>query len=312
MRRWRATPPGLLEKHKAKAETNIMALIAIIISLVVERFLGSMEEFRRFDWFRRYATWLMPQFDGIFLLNGPVGLILLLLLPLGLVAVADYYLSQGWFVMGLAFAVLVLLFSFGPTDLEAEVEAYLDACERGDEESARWHAAELLGAKPPEEPALLTHRIIESTLVEANERLLAILFWFILLGPVGALLYRLTSQMCRYVEAGEQGELAAAVYRLHAILAWVPARMCALVYALAGSFTDALKAWGEQQGPWYENSRTILIASGLGALGYQRGDETSPLENENGMVRETLDLVRRAVLVLLAVIALFTLSGWMT
>ncbi|MFO7594248.1 MAG: regulatory signaling modulator protein AmpE [Pseudomonadota bacterium] len=289
-----------------------MALIAIIISLVVERFLGSMEEFRRFEWFRRYAAWLMPRLTGSFLLNGPLGLILLLLLPLGVVAVADYYLSQGWLVLGLAFAVLVLLFSFGPTDLEAEVEAYLDAHERGDEESARRHAAELLGAKLPEEPALMTRRIIESTLVEANERLLAVLFWFILLGPVGALLYRLTSQMCRYIDAGEQGELAAAVYRLHAILAWLPARMCALIYALAGSFTDALKAWGEQQGQWYENSRAVLIASGLGALGYQHGDETSPVENEIGMVRETLDLVRRAVLVLLAVIALFTLSGWMS
>ncbi|MCW8828651.1 MAG: regulatory signaling modulator protein AmpE [Gammaproteobacteria bacterium] len=288
-----------------------MALIAIIISLVAERFLGSMEEFRRFGWFRRYAGWLLPRLSPYRYLNGPAGVILLLLIPLGVVSAVDYYLGQWWVVLSLLFSVLVLLFSFGPTDLEAEVEAYIDARERGDEESACWHASELLGEEPPEGAGVLARRIIENTLVEANERVLAILLWFLLLGPAGALMYRLTSQLELYTTRHGGEALAEPVQRLHAILAWLPGRICAFSYALAGSFVDALQAWGRQQESWHENNRAVLIASGLGALGYHEGDETAEQEGDSEVVHETLDLVRRAVLVFLSVIALFTLAGWM-
>ena len=58
-----------------------MALIAILISLVVERLLGSMEELRRFDWFDLYSRWAAQRLMKVKGLNGPVGT-LLLLLPL--------------------------------------------------------------------------------------------------------------------------------------------------------------------------------------------------------------------------------------
>jgi membrane protein required for beta-lactamase induction len=236
----------------------------------------------------------------------------MLLLPLAAVALADYYLSHWWIVLGLGFAILLLLLSYGPTDLEAEVEAYVDAEERGDEESACWHAAELIGCEPPEHSPLLTRRIVENTLVEANERLLAVLFWFLLLGPAGALMYRLVTELARDIEEPEFELLAEAAQRLHGILAWVPARMCALAYALAGGFVEALHAWRSQSGPWQESSRKVLIASGLGAMGYEPGEEESLSEHDTSMVHEALALVRRAVLVFLSVLALFTLAGWMS
>lgn len=289
-----------------------MSLIAIIFSLVAERFLGSMEEFRRYGWFARYAAWLRRLLSPYPQLNGAAGVILTLLPLLALVALLDFYLTQWWFVVDLAFTVVVLLFCFGPTDLEAEVEAYVDAQERGDEESACWHAAELLGQQSPEISGLLNRRIVENTLVEANERLLAVLFWFLVLGPAGALMYRLASQLALGSGEREEEPMAEASLRLHAILAWLPARMCALLYALAGSFVDALHAWRSQTGTWYETTPAILIASGMGALGYEEGEEELSDEHDTAMVHETLALVRRGVLVFLSAIALFTLAGWMS
>lgn len=289
-----------------------MLLIAIIISLVVERFLGSMEEFRRYGWFTRYAVWLQGVFASNPILNGPGGIVLILLPLLALTAVLDAYLEHWWIVLHLGFSILVLLFSFGPTDLEAEVEAYVDAEERGDAESASWHAAELLGEVPPEHPGLLNRRIIENILVEANERLLAVIFWFLLLGPTGALMYRLASLLAREGSAREITPISEAALRLHAILAWLPARMCALAYALAGSFVDALHAWRNQAGAWYETTPAVLIGAGLGAMGYDSGEEELENEHDVSMVHETLALIRRAVLVVLSVVALFTLAGWMS
>jgi membrane protein required for beta-lactamase induction len=289
-----------------------MSLIAIIISLVVERFLGSMEEFRRYGWFSRYAAWLRDFFSTMPPLAGPAGVVLTLLLPLALTAAVDAYLEQWWVVLHLAFSVLVLLFCFGPTDLEAEVEAYVDAQERGDEESACWHAAELLGDTTPEHSGLLNRQIVENILVEANERLLAVLFWFLLLGPTGALMYRLASLLARDAASQDVTPLGEAALRLHAILAWLPARMCALAYALAGSFVDALHAWRQQEGRWYETTPAVLIATGLGALGYEDGEEELSGEHDTSMVHETLSLIRRAVLVVLGIVALSTLAGWMS
>lgn len=291
-----------------------MELIAILISLVVERFLGSMEEFRSFTWFRKYSSWLLARLSGVQGANGPLGVLLILLLPLLLVLAAEYYLTHWWVVLGLVFSVLVLLFSFGPHDLEAQVEAYVEAEERNDQDSAMDHAAVLLGENTAGGEAERTRRIIETSLVEANERLFAVLIWFLVLGPAGAILYRLTSQLANNTWSEEQAGLAAAARRLHAILDWPSARLCALAYAFAGSFVDALHAWRiqERQDDWEQGSQLVLIASGMGALGYVPGEEEDGHEHDVSLVHETMALIRRAVVVFLGIAALFTLAGWMS
>jgi membrane protein required for beta-lactamase induction len=288
-----------------------MSLIAILLSLIAERFLGSMAELRRFGWFHRYARLIKKGLSNQRYLNGSAAILLLLAPILAVTGLVDYYLSNLWFLFGLAFAVLVLLFSFGPTDLEAEVEAFVDARERDDEESAIWHAAELLGGELPTHSAQLTRRIMDNILVEANERILAIVFWFVLLGPTGALLFRLTQQLIQE-ESENDDDFADAARRLHHLLAWPPARVCALAYALAGSFVDSIQAWRNEPSAWPESTRRALIAAGLGALRYEDGEIEEGNDAQNlDMVHETLSLVRRAVLVVISIIALFTLAGWM-
>lgn len=286
-----------------------MALLAILVSLLLERILGSMEELRRFDWFHRYYRWGARYFSRYSLLNGPAGTLLLLLPLIAPVVVIDYYLARIWLLLALTFSVLLLLYCFGPRDLEAEVEAFIDAREREDEESACWHASELLGGAEVNSSAEVTRRIMENIFIEANERLLAIVFWFVLLGPAGALLYRLTAQMER--EGQEDSDnVHEAGRRLYQLLRWLPARLCAVAYALAGSFVGAFHGWRETDGSWYESNRDILIASGFGALDVEPGEiEDDSLATDP--VVESIALVRRAVLVFLSLVALFTLAGWM-
>jgi membrane protein required for beta-lactamase induction len=285
-----------------------MTLIAILISILFERFLGSLEEMRRFDWFDALVTQvrLRPWSDG------PAGAAAAVLVPvLGVLLLGALFSAVGWPLFFL-FAVLVLLYSFGPRDLEAEVEAFLEARERGDEESAFLHAGDLLGSAPVDSSRKLTRAMLETMLVEANERFLGVIFWFILLGPVGALLYRLSCHLRRSHDS-EQSDFAAAARRMHHILAWLPARLTALGYALSGSFVDAMHYWREEAPKWLEDSRFILIASGFGALRYQPADdEEAPLDlaEEDSYIRETLALIRRAALVWLALLAVFTLAGW--
>lgn len=289
-----------------------MSLIAILFALFIEHFLGSLEELRRFDWFVRFAEGMRSRLPESPLWDGPLGVVLIIGLPVLAVGVVGAALVGLWGLLGFLFAVLVLLYTFGPRDLEAEVEAFADASERGDEESARWHAASLLGGEVPAETERRTGAIIETVLIEAHERVLGIIFWFLLLGPVGAVLFRLSRVLeSRYRDAEAGFGLAA--WRLHYILAWVPARICAFSYALAGSFVHAMHNWRQDLFPRADTNRGVLVAAGFGALQYE------PAEQEDGHpdpqiatenVRETLSLVRRAAVIWLVVLAILTLAGW--
>lgn len=284
-----------------------MALLTVLLCIFLERLLGSLEEMRRFGW----LDLLVQQVRRQPWADGPAGVVAVVLIPVAAVLLLGaLFHAIGWPLFFL-FAVLVLLYSFGPRDLEAEVEAFLDARERGDEESAMLYAGDMLGNTTVDSSGKLTRVMLETMLAEANERFFGVVFWFILLGPVGALLYRV-AVLARRGSTSEVSGFAAAAQRLHQILAWLPARLTALAYALSGSFVDAMHYWREEAGKWLEDSRFILVASGFGALRYQpaEDDGVAPdLAEEDSYIREALALIRRAALVWLVVLAVFTLAG---
>lgn len=285
-----------------------MALIAILLSIAIERFLGTLEDLRRFTWFET----LVRIVRGYAWSDGPLGVVVAGLLPLLAVVLTGYLLHGLWWPLAFLFGLLVLLYSFGPKDLEAEVEAFIEARERDDEESAMLHAGDLLQNTEVANSRQLTRAILETLLVEANGRFLAVIFWFVLLGPAGALLYRLACQL-RSQHDSEASGFALSARKLHHILDWAPARLTALAYALSGSFVDAMHHWRSEAGKWSEECRVILIVSGFGALRYRPAeDEDAPLDiaEENSYISEALAMVRRAVLVWLALLALLTLAGW--
>lgn len=285
-----------------------MALIAILLSILIERFLGSLEEMRRFDWFDALLGWVR----GFTWSDGPGGVALAIGIPVLAVMLAAHLLSSLWWPLAFLFALLILLYCLGPKDLEAQVEAFLDARERKDDESAWLYARELLGDAEVNDGRDLTNAMLEAVLVEANERFFGIFFWFVILGPTGALLYRLSSQLNRN-HGDDDSDFGAAARRLHYLLAWLPARLTALCYALSGSFVDAMHHWRQEAAKWREEGRGILIASGFGALRYhsEREEEGEvDVVEENSYVHEAVALVRRAVIVGLAVLALLTLAGW--
>ncbi len=284
-----------------------MALITVLLSLLIEHYLGTLEEFRRFRWFSDFTDRVrnaLPERLG----GSPLAVALVLGLPTLVVLVLAAALDHTWLVLGFAFGLLVLLYSFGPQDMEARIDAYLEARERDDEESARWHVAEILGADVPEDPRRVSRAVMESALVEMNERLLAIIFWFVVFGPAGALLYRL-AVLLHARTRNDEGAFAEWAERFHFAYGWIPARLTALGYAAAGSFVDALQYWREEAGKWRDLNRGVLIAAGLGALQYGMV-ESEGKEAEIDDLRSTVALLRRTMVVWVAALAIITLAGW--
>jgi len=150
--------------------------------------------------------------------------------------------------------------------------------------------------------------------VQANNRLFGVMFWFALLGPVGALAFRLTDLMRRegLARAAEPGGEARAelCQRLHGVLAFLPARLVALSYGVAGSFEESFSGWRRylagETGHFFDANDRLLVHAGIGALG-SRWDGT-PDDSERA--RAAFALTEAAFYVWLAGFALLTLISW--
>ena len=295
-----------------------MILVAILISLGVEKFFTTVQEFRRFDWFIEFARRLRTGLGRFG--NGALGVLLTIGLPVFGIGLIYYLLYEVLGLLGFIFAVLVLIFSLGPRNLDEQVQAYISSRETDDTEAVQRSATGILHEDIPGAAFQLSRAVIESILVQANERIFAVLFWFAVLGPVGALLYRLSSVL-KTNTLGERAtsDFAQAATRLHAILDWLPARLVGLGYAISGSFVDAIANWRSCSSKWADNwqasSIGVLLASGIGALKLDidyshEGLTETDLTSEVAHIKSTQALVWRTLVAWIVIIALMTLAGW--
>jgi len=101
---------------------------------------------------------------------------------------------------------------------------------------------------------------------------------------------------------------------LHGWLAWIPARLTAIGYGIAGHLDGALTAWRTPQDPAPEStsqaSELLLARVGSGALALH--DEEGEDLCDRGVRGATAanQLVFRLLLIWAVVIAALTLHGW--
>lgn len=281
-----------------------MALICILIGIIFERASDLLESRRNFDWYDSYSRWLLKTLPG--LTNQQKSSIVILLFPVMLVI----GLLQGWLddkLLGLTqllFGLVIFAYSLGPYDLNRQINRYLEAREAGDEDTAYEEAVLIMQKEAPTDSDQQTVEVMRAVLHEANDRFFAVIFWFVVLGPMGALLYRLTSHTMRN---SASATLSAAARQLLAILAWAPAHLVAVGYALTGNYEGAKQQFisKNKQDDLYECNYHTLITAGQGALkDCQPGEETA-------CIRSARALVLRTLVVWLAIIAMMTLMGWM-
>lgn len=207
-----------------------MIFLALILTLLLAFAWDYGPVLHRDGWFARWRS----QLAGLGL--GPVPVTLLsVLVPCIIVQLALNALEPLVFgVAWIAAAALLLLYAFGRGNLGAELEKYRSQCRREDFEAAylygvgelRWfNSVESSGVRSPAEVHLAMQR---GFLYQAQQHWFAVLFYFLLLGPVGALGYRLL----QFAVAGKSS-------RLLQLADWVPVRLLALSFTLTGNFVES-------------------------------------------------------------------------
>jgi AmpE protein len=217
------------------------------------------------------------------------------------------------------FAALVLYGTLGPRDLRREVAAYRAAAACGDTAAVARAAAEILGADAAGRRRPGLSSVGEAVFVAANNRSFGALFWFAILGPCGALAFRVADLMRR--EALQRAGRADApdsarvigdlCERLYGAIAFLPACMLALSYGLAGNFGESFRGWrsslAAESEHFFEAGDRLLVHAGRGALD-AAWDEA---RDEPERAHRALALADSALYIWLAVIALSTLLEWL-
>src|SRR3990167_60869 len=291
-----------------------LTLIAVVLSLVLGHVAPGLISFRRYGWFVSWLQWLGRLFAGQSAWQGRLGLLLAVALPILLVGAVQWLLDDHFYGLPMfGFALAVLIYTWGPRDLDLDVDAVIDARDVTERRAA---AVALF----PEggEPVIEGPSLVEAVFRCALWRWFGVLFWFLLLGPAGALLYRLVS-------LGAQGEAqrvlppaqAQAAKLFVAILNWPVAHLMTFGLALAANFDGVLGAWRD----WHANGGMRLDIGFLGAAA--RASVVCELAEEDAYaidgpaqapalleLRDAMSLVWRVLLLWLAVLAIFVVAGF--
>lgn len=298
-----------------------MNLIALLFGIWIEQQLAHLLRLREPRWFDSYFDWGLRHLDPA---TGPRALVitvLLVILPVLPVAAISYLFRD--VLLGLpylAFALFVLLFSLGPRSLAEDVDDYARALAENDEVRRAQRAKAITEREVPPGQTERTQAVEEAIFVQANNRMFGVILWFMLLGPTGAWLFRVTDLMRRRAvfeggrareHTGRTPDYVAAVQRVHGALAWLPARLLAVGYALAGSFEDAVSDWRAYylncSEHFFEVNDAVLASAGAGALRNRAfGIDVAAAESLTSAMR----LVNRTLIVWLTAIALLTIVGW--
>lgn len=277
-----------------------MALISIILGLFLDRAFRHLHDLRDMAWFEYYAQ-TIRRFAGKRM--PPLQFILILALPVCLLLVVQILLDGFLFnIPAFIFGVIIFIYCLGPACLSTEIEAYIHARTMGDEDEALHYAGTITDAPASTSPDQQIGDVTRAILYVANERIFATIFWFIILGPFGAMLYRLISELSKQYEFNELAEFSDFI---HGIMAWVPARMLAAGYALTGNFDGAYHGYKDRvhSADYSQSNAEVLVATGLGAM------YNLDMENELTSIYAAQALVMRAVIVWVGILAILTLGG---
>ncbi|MFC6635001.1 regulatory signaling modulator protein AmpE [Microbulbifer taiwanensis] len=242
-----------------------MALLIVLLSLALVQLWGSGAPLHRDDWFH----WWRRRLAGVQRLQKDPGLMLgATILPPALLAAVLMVLAEtslgglGTLLLG----VPLLLYCLGRGNFNEMVSSYLRNWYRGDLAAAQQAAAPLLRDLHEEaaDGQQLHEQVFRGAAYRAFERLFAVLFWFVLLGIPGALLFRLSAI---YAEESRGADSSATAERWLWLLEWLPVRVMGFSFAIVGNFAGCYRAWRQCLTCRERDTAEVLEAYLEGALG---------------------------------------------
>ena len=310
-----------------------MTLISIVIVLLIEQVQALPVQRVVLDPVARLAGWLEEKFNDGGRSHGAVAWGLGVALPAALVSLLHALLVHFQPLLAFLLGIGVLYLTMGFRQFSHFFTTIHLALRQGETDQARALLAQWRQrAGDRLTSGEIARLAIETGLLASHRHVFAPLLWFVVLGPAGALFYRLAHSFDDLwgrrseTEFGEFGQFA---HQAFALIDWVPIRVTAASFAVVGDFEDAVHCWRTQADRWPDDGSGsgILLASGAGALGVRLGmpvhdaiqemDESGDRpelglgeDADPDFMQSTIGLVWRSLVLGLAVLALIWVSSW--
>ncbi|HZN26173.1 MAG TPA: CobD/CbiB family protein [Burkholderiales bacterium] len=226
--------------------------------------------------FIRYAETLERQLNAGQHYHGVIAW-MLAVLPFVAVTVVVYHLLQAMNpILAWAWNIAVLYLTMGFRQFSHYFREIAQGLKEGDIAKAREYLARWRGEPTGDlTPSEVTRLALEAALVGSHRHVFGPIAWFLVLGPAGAVIYRLSAMLVEVwrgrgdTDAEDFGRFA---QRFFFWYDWAPARLTAASFAIVGNFEDAVYCWRTQTASWTAGADGVLVASGAGALGVRLGD----------------------------------------
>ena len=257
-----------------------MSILAIIAALLIEQWRPLGERQSVSATLSAWAASLERSFNGGERRHGMVAWLVAVLPPVIITAVLYWLLAAVSGVLALLFNIAVLYLTLGFRQFSHYFTDIQLAIKSGDIDRARTLLDQWRGAsgvvRTREELIRLS---IEEALLASHRHVFGVLLWYLLLpGPTGAIVYRLAAYFAgRWQPLGGFGDFANRVFHL---LDWPAVRLTAAAFAVVGDFEDAVYCWRTQARGWLDPNAGIVLAAGAGAMGVRLG---MPVQDVDGM-----------------------------
>lgn len=179
------------------------------------------------------------------------------------------WLLVQWTAVGWAVEILALYFALGLRSLGEHAQPVAQALRLGNLPLARERVGWMVSRNTAELDAAGVARAgTESVLENGSDAVFAALFWFVVAGAPGVVLYRLSNTLdAMWGYRNERFErFGWAAAKIDDLLNYIPARLVALTYALLGHTATALRCWRRQAPQWDSPNAGPVMAAGAGSL----------------------------------------------
>lgn len=258
-----------------------MKLLALILAYLVSHLVNKPQRFRQFGWFQIWAKWFASQINWAM---HELSVIATIAFPVVLISSILLGLFDST-IGSLLVSILVLSYCIGPESLEEDV--------------ASGEIRSRMGARKNAKISLLIKKMTQKSL----NRWFGVFFWYVVLGIVGALLYRLSERLDFYTKDDE--DIKPTIEKLMKILNYPVSWMMAISLAIASDFERI-----------YNKCKVYMTMSNVKAMDdtflYEAADfavENCEVESENESSIEvvTINVLKRMLLVWLVFVSILVI-----
>lgn len=258
-----------------------MRCIVVLIVLALKHYFPKIQPWGSY-WFSNYIRFF----------TNPVTALLAVVLPTLLIFLVLHFIFGTWLygILVLLIDIFILWYCLNTPDLETSLVGV---------------AEHNISA---EQAAMLSRRRSEKLCVLANEQRFAVIFWFLVLGGFGAVLYRFVNLLRERFHLPEStAQTLEPIEKFYGVLNWIPSRLSALSYILAGEFLPSFTIWSNDVWSGKSVSNLILTKVGLAASGFNYQDATHADLEEN---RKVLQMLGRAEMIWVGLVIILLIGSW--